>query len=100
MRLGYNITRLFSVLFVLYQVQKGRSDTRLRFAEHYSVHERPPTEQGAPVIINASINLRNILEVAEKEQLISLETTLRLYWKVRYYNDNILGPYCIILNIQ
>ena len=30
----------------------------------------------------ASINLRNILEVWEKEQLVSLETTLRLYWKV------------------
>ena len=33
--------------------------------------------------MQASINLRNILEVREKEQLVSLETTLRLYWKVR-----------------
>ena len=32
--------------------------------------------------MQASINLRNILEVREKEQLVSLETTLRLYWKV------------------
>ena len=32
--------------------------------------------------ISASINLRNILGVGEKEQIISLETTLRLYWKV------------------
>ena len=32
----------------------------------------------------ASINLRNILEVWEKEQLVSLETTLRLYWKVTH----------------
>ena len=36
---------------------------------------------GGPVVIRASINLRNILDVAEKEQIISLETTLRLYWK-------------------
>ena len=33
-------------------------------------------------MIRASINLRNILDVAEKEQIISLETTLRLYWRV------------------
>ena len=32
----------------------------------------------------ASINLRNILDVSEKEQLVSMETTLRLFWKVRY----------------
>ena len=32
----------------------------------------------------ASINLRNILDVSEKEQLVSLETTLRLFWKVTY----------------
>ena len=54
----------------------------MQFAGDYSVHERPPTEEGEPVMIEASINVRNILEVAEKEQIISLETTLRLYWKV------------------
>ena len=39
-------------------------------------------QDGKPVTISASINLRNILGVGEKEQIISLETTLRLYWKV------------------
>ena len=34
----------------------------------------------------ASINLRNILDVSEKEQLVSMETTLRLFWKVRLLN--------------
>ena len=34
----------------------------------------------------ASINLRNILDVSEKEQLVSMETTLRLFWKVRILN--------------
>ena len=33
----------------------------------------------------ASINLRNILDVSEKEQLVSMETTLRLFWKVRLF---------------
>ena len=39
-------------------------------------------QDNGPVIIAASINLRNILDVGERQQLISLETTLRLYWKV------------------
>ena len=43
---------------------------------------------GGPVVIRASINLRNILDVAEKEQIISLETTLRLYWKGSYSPPN------------
>jgi len=50
-------------------------------SEGYSANERPPTKEGQPVLIESSINLRNILDVAEKEQIISLETTLRLYWK-------------------
>jgi len=42
----------------------------------------PPGEvEGGPVVINASINLRNILSVSEMNQLLSVETTLRLYWK-------------------
>ena len=39
----------------------------------------------------ASINLRNILDVSEKEQLVSMETTLRLFWKV-----SILNVYCLM----
>ena len=59
-----------------------KGDSKVEFTEDYSLHERPPTKEGEPVLIEASINLRNILDVAEKEQIISLETTLRLYWKV------------------
>ena len=58
------------------------AEHKVIFSENYSLHERPPTPEGKPVEIDASINLRNILDVAEKEQIISLETTLRLYWKV------------------
>ena len=28
--------------------------------------------------------MRNILDVSEKEQLVSMETTLRLFWKVSF----------------
>ena len=31
--------------------------------------------------VNVSLNLRNILEVDEKAQFVSLETTLRMYWR-------------------
>ena len=35
-----------------------------------------------PLLIRASIDLRNVFDVSEKEQHVSLETTLRLYWQV------------------
>ena len=56
---------------------------KLNFSQDYDIHELPPSANQNPVLIRASINLRNILDVAEKQQLISLETTLRLYWKVK-----------------
>ena len=70
----------FVLLLVLANLTMG--DPKVIFAPDYSLNERPPTEAGQPVLIELSINLRNILDVKEKEQLISLETTLRLYWKV------------------
>jgi len=57
------------------------ADKRILLEPEYNLHQRPPTVEGEPLLIQASINLRNILEVREKEQLVSLETTLRLYWK-------------------
>ena len=71
-----------SVALLLYLVILTTGDQDVIFSDGYSLHERPPTEEGKPVLIESSINLRNILDVAEKVQIISLETTLRLYWKV------------------
>ena len=34
-----------------------------------------------PISVNFSINLRNVLEVNEVAETVSLETTLRMYWK-------------------
>ena len=45
----------------------------------YRPDEKPP---GSPLVIQASLNLRNIISIDEIHQQISLETTLRLYWKV------------------
>ena len=44
----------------------------------YRPDEKPP---GDPLVVRASLNLRNIISVSEITQTISLETTLRLYWK-------------------
>merc|ERR1719510_1259210 len=41
----------------------------------------PPSNNGKPLLVNVSLNLRNIFEVNEKAQYISLETSLRMYWK-------------------
>ena len=83
--------RYLSLLFVIVShLVGGKADSKVVFTEDYSVHERPPTKEGEPVLIEASINLRNILDVAEKEQIVSLETTLRLYWKVKPYLRDLL----------
>ena len=84
-------------------VAAAAGDQRILLDQDYNLQERPASpEEGKPLLIQvvqyrnslrkgfskvsliqASINLRNILEVREKEQLVSLEITLRLYWKVR-----------------
>merc|ERR1712241_1222592 len=75
---------MFSLLVLLLTVvasQQVMAEHRVSFPQDYNSQLRPPTEDGKPVLIEASINLRNILGVGEKDQIISLETTLRLYWK-------------------
>eukprot|EP00095_Tigriopus_kingsejongensis_P007873 snap_masked-scaffold127_size327531-processed-gene-1.4 protein:Tk07873 transcript:snap_masked-scaffold127_size327531-processed-gene-1.4-mRNA-1 annotation:"glycine receptor subunit alpha-2-like" len=57
----------------------------------YNVHELPAID-GQPVLVEVSVSLRNILEIDEHKQLITLETTLRLYWRdPRLQVDHILG---------
>ena len=53
----------------------------LDIEDGYNIHEAPLLENGQPLPVNFSINLRNVLGVNEKEQLISLETSLRMFWK-------------------
>lgn len=72
----------FLVLVTLNLHHLVLGEHKVRFSEGYSIHERPPSQvQGEPLLIQASLNLRNILDVSEKNQLLSVETTLRLYWK-------------------
>ena len=54
---------------------------KLLIPNNYS-KEDPPTLKDGPVIVRTSINIRNIFKVDEMRQVIGLETTLRLVWKV------------------
>ena len=78
------------------------ADKRILLEPEYSLHERPPTQEGEPLLIQvcclkiqsfymfncqASINLRNILEVWEKEQLVSLETEALLEGDITNYQN-------------
>ena len=67
------------VLFILYYGSLGET-VKISLTSNYSIEEIPPSGRD-PLLISASINLRNILEVSETKQQISLETTLRFYWR-------------------
>ena len=51
----------------------------MRLTENYNYHLPPP--RLGPVRVNFSINLRNVLEVNEVSETVSLETTLRMFWR-------------------
>ena len=51
----------------------------LKITDDYN-HHLPP-QQEYPIRVNFSINLRNVLEVNEVAETVSLETTLRMYWR-------------------
>lgn len=53
----------------------------VKFTQDYNKNEMPPSHDGKPLMVNVSLNLRNIFEVNEKAQYITLETSLRMYWK-------------------
>ena len=54
---------------------------KIHFAQNYSIHEAPIYSKDRPIDVNFTINLRNILEVNEVSQLISVETSVRMMWK-------------------
>ena len=54
---------------------------KVHLSPNYNIHEAPIYTEGVPIDVNFTINLRNILEVNEVAQLISMETSIRMYWK-------------------
>ena len=78
----------------------GQPRKKFHLDPEYDIHKIPPSD-GEPLLVEASINFSNILGVSEPEQLISLETSLRLYWRDSRVNpidsffesNDSLGPY-------
>jgi len=76
------VKTLFSLLFFTIIVEGNMFDLRdINFDSNYNKYELPPSHDGKPLLVNVSLNLRNIFEVNEKAQYLSLETSLRMFWK-------------------
>lgn len=69
---------LFCVLFGPKAVLGSLSD--ITFAENYNTNDLPPVAEGQQIMVNVSLNVRNIFEVNEKAQYITLETSIRMIW--------------------
>ena len=68
--------------FLLFLLGCAFSEHRLDKAENYKSHMRPLAEdEEKPLEMEAALNLRNIVDISETKQQITLETSLKLYWK-------------------
>ena len=78
----FRTTKLSVVIHLLCFSIVAQFNKKFQLEPEYDFHEIPPTNahEEAPMV-EASLNLRNILEVLETQQLISIETSLRLYWR-------------------
>lgn len=73
----YLLYSLLIFLNHLHLIKAGEEQCqKLLFSPDYNLNEQPPSD--GPLVIEASINLSNILEVLEKQQLISLGSYITL----------------------
>ena len=72
---GMNLLPTFTFLCLLKYIKVTRN---MKILPGDDMEEKPP---GRPLIVNTSLNLRNIIEVSEVEQTITLEITLSMYWR-------------------
>ena len=68
---------LFSAFSLLYLLKSCGGDHKVEVSPDYDKHQMPLGAR--PLEINASLNLRNIIEISEPKQAISIEVTLRLF---------------------
>jgi hypothetical protein len=71
---------------------------KVHLSPNYSIHEAPIYTKGVPIDVNFTINLRNVLEVNEVAQLISMETSIRMFWKDRRVRAELDGKDYLALN--
>lgn len=60
--------------------QERKFESLVQLQPNYNFHLPPPSQPDVPVRVNFSINLRNVLEVNEVAETVSVETTLRMLW--------------------
>ena len=90
-----------SFLFIVLTLcsSEGNVHPKVELSPAYSIHEAPTQQDGVPLDVNFTINLRNVIEVNEKAQIISLETSIRMFWKdFRVYEHMEEGKEYITLN--
>ena len=68
------------ILSFVYTNGKTHFHPKVHLSPNYSIHEAPIYTENVPIDVNFTINLRNILEVNEVAQLISMETSIRMFW--------------------
>ena len=69
------------LLTCIYTNAKANNYKKVHLSSNYSIYEAPIYTESRPIQVNFTINLRNVLEVDEVSQLISLETSIRMKWK-------------------
>ena len=58
------------ILILMSKAESVFVSDHVKLEEDYSKETLPPTEVGSPLLLRASVNLRNILEVIETKQQI------------------------------
>ena len=69
---------LFHLFVILDVIKHSEGVHKVEKDGDYDLYQKPAVK---PLLVNASLNLRNIIKISTREQTISLEITLRLFWK-------------------
>ena len=69
-------------VFLLYLICRVSADHRLDIPENYHPHMRPlPMDEEKPLDLVVVLNLRNIVDISETKQKITVEAaSLKLFW--------------------
>ena len=68
-------------VFLIYLICRVSADHPLDIPENYHPHMRPlPMDEEKPLDLVVVLNLRNIVDISETKQKITLEASLKLFW--------------------
>ena len=64
----FSVTMVVNYLVVSVITIGSSLSDKILLPSNYSIETLPPTEDNSPVLLKASVNLRNILDVVETKQ--------------------------------